>query len=50
VSSGSTAVFGNAQTVKHLSGTNQYRIDFGRALAGCIYSATLAAVQAGPVL
>jgi hypothetical protein len=43
VSSGDQAVAGNARTVDHL-------IDFGRALTGCIYSATLAAVQAGPVL
>jgi hypothetical protein len=50
VSSGGQAVLGNARTVEHLSGTNEYRIDFGRALTGCIYSATLAAVQAGPVL
>ena len=50
VSSGGGAAAGNARTVEHLSGSNEYRIDFGRDLTGCIYSATLAAVQAGPTL
>ena len=50
VSSGGVAAFGNARTVEHVSGTNEYRIDFGRNPTNCIFSATLAAVQAGPVL
>jgi hypothetical protein len=50
VSSGDGAAIGNARTVGHLSGSNEYRIDFGRDLSGCIYSATPAAVQAGPTL
>jgi hypothetical protein len=49
-SSGGGAAAGNARAVEHVSGTNEYRIDFGRDLTGCIYSATLAAVQAGPTL
>jgi hypothetical protein len=50
VSTGGVAAFGNALTVTHVSGTNEYRVDFGRNPAKCIFSATLAAVQAGPVL
>jgi hypothetical protein len=50
VSSGGGAAAGNARNVEHLSGTNEYRIDFGRDLTGCIYNATLAAVPAGPML
>lgn len=50
VSSGGVAAFGNALTVTHVSGTNEYRVDFGRNPASCIFTATLAAVQAGPVL
>ena len=48
VSSGGGAAAGNARTVEHLSGSNEYRIDFGRDLTGCIYGATLAAARAGP--
>ena len=50
VSTGGLAALGNARTVDHVSGTNEYRIDFGRNPTNCIFSATLAAVQAGPVL
>jgi hypothetical protein len=50
VSSGGGLAVGNARTVEHVSGTNEYRIDFGRELAGCLYTATLAAVQAGPTI
>jgi hypothetical protein len=50
VSTGGVAAFGNARTVAHVSGTNEYGIDFGRNPTSCIFSATLAAVQAGPVL
>ena len=50
ISSGGGEAAGNARTVEHVSGTNEYRIDFGRGLAGCIYSAVLAAVQSGPTL
>jgi hypothetical protein len=50
VSSGGVAAAGNAVSVEHLSGTNEYRIDFTRSLSGCVYSAVLAAVQAGATL
>jgi hypothetical protein len=50
VSTGGVAALGNARTVEHVSGTNEYRIDFGRNPTSCIFSATLAAVEAGPVL
>src|SRR5699024_6028736 len=50
VSAGGVAAAGNAVNVEHLSGTNEYRVDFGRALTGCIYSAVLATVQAGATL
>src|SRR4051812_18605571 len=50
VSTGGVAAFGNALAVTHISGSNEYRIDFGRNPSNCIFSATLAAVQAGPVL
>lgn len=50
VSSGGGAAAGNARSVEHLSGSNEYRIDFGRDLTGCIYNATLAAVQSGPTV
>jgi hypothetical protein len=44
------AALGNARTVEHISGTNEYRVDFGSDPAGCITTATLAAVQAGAVV
>ena len=50
VSSGGVAAFGNARAVEHISGTNEYRLDFGRDPARCITTATLAAVQAGAIL
>lgn len=50
VSTGGAAAFGNSRTVTHVSGTNEYRIDFGRNPTNCLFSATLAAVQAGPLL
>jgi hypothetical protein len=50
ISSGGGMAIGNAHTVTHVSGSNQYRVDFGHALARCTFSATLAAVQDGPVL
>ena len=50
VSSGGVAALGNARSVQHISGSNEYRIDFGSNPSACITTATLAAVQAGPVL
>ena len=50
VSSGGVAAFGNARTVEHISGSNEYRVDFGSDPSACVSTATLAAVQAGTVL
>ena len=50
VSSGGAAALGNARAVEHISGTNEYRVDFGSDPSACITTATLAAVQAGAVL
>jgi len=41
---------GNAQTSSHDRSTNVYRVEFPSDVSGCTYSATLAAVQNGPVL
>ena len=38
---------GNAERATHAGGSNEYRVDFGRDLGGCVFSATLAAVQRG---
>jgi hypothetical protein len=50
ISSGGVAALGNARTVEHISGTNEYRVDFGSDPSACITTATLAAVQAGAVI
>lgn len=50
ISSGGIAVAGNATNSSHQGGTNVYSIEFGTDVSACIYSATLAAVQAGPQL
>ena len=50
VTSGGGTVRGNATGAGH-SGGNEYRVFFGENnVSGCIYSATLAAVQNGPTL
>jgi hypothetical protein len=41
---------GNAQTSEHNRATNVYRVEFPADVSACTYSATLAAVQNGPVL
>ena len=50
VSSSGVPVGGNAQNTEHARTTNTYRVEFTRDVAGCTYTATLAAVQAGSVL
>jgi hypothetical protein len=47
INSAGERVAGNADRATHIGGSNEYRIDFGRDLAGCVFSATLAAVQRG---
>ena len=41
---------GNANGQAHQVGTNWYRVQFPSDVAGCTYTATLAAVQNGPTL
>jgi hypothetical protein len=41
---------GNPRNIEHSRGTNAYRVEFPADVGTCIYSATLAAVQNGPVL
>ena len=41
---------GNATNSSHQGGTNLYSVEFAQDVSGCIYSAVLAAVQAGPQL
>jgi hypothetical protein len=41
---------GNARNIEHNRTTNTYRVEFAADVSACIYSATLAAVQNGPVL
>jgi hypothetical protein len=48
VSSGGAAVLGNATSAAHQGGTNVYTVEFSGDVSACIYSAVLAAVQAGP--
>jgi hypothetical protein len=50
VNSGGGTPSGNARTVNHQGGTNEYTVHFDRDVSACIYSATLAAVQNGPTL
>jgi hypothetical protein len=40
---------GTARTVTHTGG-NEYTVEFPHDVSGCVYAATLAAVQNGPVL
>jgi hypothetical protein len=47
VPAGGTVQRGNAISAAHQSGTNEYRVDFGRDLAPCVATATLATVPAG---
>jgi hypothetical protein len=47
INSGGGRVAGNADRSTHAAGTNVYRIDFARDLTGCVFAATLAAVQNG---
>jgi hypothetical protein len=47
INSGGARIGGNALVSNHATGSNEYRLDFGRDLAGCAFSATLAAVQNG---
>jgi hypothetical protein len=48
VNSGGGTPQGNALDAAHTSGSNEYRVRFTRDVSGCIYTATLAAVQNGP--
>ena len=50
INSGGAKALGNATNSSHQGGTNVYSVEFGQDVSGCIYSAVLAAVQAGPVL
>ena len=36
--------------VNHPGGSNEYTVEFTHDVSGCVYSATLAAVQNGPTL
>lgn len=47
ITSGGAKVLGNATNSSHQGGTNVYSIEFARDVSSCIYSAVLAAVQAG---
>jgi hypothetical protein len=50
VNSGGGTPSGNARTVNHQGGSNEYTVHFDRDVSTCTYSATLAAVQNGPTL
>ena len=50
VNSGGTAVRGNATGFTHQGGSGLYTLAFGRDVSACQATATLAAVQNGPVL
>jgi hypothetical protein len=47
VNSAGERVAGNAERVNHVGGSNEYRVDFARDLTGCVFTASLAAVQLG---
>ena len=47
INSAGERVAGNADRATHAGGSNEYRVDFARELGGCVFSATLAAVQRG---
>jgi len=50
INSAGVRVAGNADRSSHAGGSNEYRIDFARDLGGCVFTATLAAVQNGATL
>jgi hypothetical protein len=50
VNSGGGTPAGNARVVNHQGGTNEYVVVFDNDVSGCVYSATLAAVQNGPTI
>jgi hypothetical protein len=50
ITTGGAQSKGNSQGAVHVSNSNEYRVEFANDVTGCIYSATLAAVQSGPVL
>ena len=50
VTAGGVKTLGNATNTSHQGGTNVYSVEFAQDVSGCIYSAVLAAVQAGPQL
>lgn len=50
VPSGGGVEVGNATSASHQGGTNEYAVAFTRDLAGCVATATLAAVQSGPIV
>ena len=50
ITSGGSQSKGNSQGADHVSSSNEYRVEFQNDVSGCIYTATLAAVQAGPTL
>lgn len=50
VDSGGGVVLGTALGTTHPGGSNQYTVAFRHPVNACVYSATLAAVQNGPVL
>ncbi len=41
---------GDGRATGHAAGTNSYRVEFPADVSACTYAATLAAVQAGPVV
>ena len=50
VDSGGGHNLGTARTVTHAGGSNEYTVEFTHDVSGCVYVATLAAVQNGPTL
>lgn len=50
ITAGGARALGNATASAHTGATNVYTVDFAQDVSGCVYSAVLASVQAGPVL
>ena len=50
VSQAGVILGGDGRATGHAAGTNLYRVEFPADVSACTYTATLAAVQAGPVL
>ncbi len=50
IDSGGGRALGSALGVTHAGGSNEYTVQFPRDVSACLYSATLSAVQNGPVL